>query len=153
LSGQIPLATQNITPDKFAYQSRFPPIVPSNEIANLGTKIDQLHLDIIKSVVEKRKHLRDLSIKKLEEMIVYCDNKILDIGPREAILSDQGALKMAAGWQQKIIDLELAKIGEQKELFRDTLFLRNEWVKAILSYTEQKSLENTIHKALRGENE
>lgn len=113
-------------------------------ISNLSTDTEKKRLELIVQLISKRKRIRDITIGRLEELIVYCDNRILDIGDKYKIRGDPDAQRAAALWQKSIVDLERDKIFEQKELFRDTLFLRNEWVKSLLAYTEEKKIDELV---------
>ena len=81
-------------------------------------------------------------------LILYCDNKILELGDKYTVQADMNLRGMAARWQQIILELEKLKIGENKEMFRDTLFLRNEWIKSLLDYEEEKKLDEIMDSLL-----
>lgn len=115
-----------------------------DSIQNLGSEIEKKRLEMIVDLVEKRKKIRDISVNRIDDLIIYCDNKILALGDYFVIQTDMNLKGMADKWRQAIIDLEKMKIGENKELFRDTLFLRNEWIKSLLNYTEEKKLDEIL---------
>ncbi len=117
-----------------------------DSVQNLGSEIEKKRLEMIVDLVEKRKKIRDISVNRIDDLIVYCDNKILALGTYYAIQIDTNLKKMADKWRQVIVDLEKMKIGENKELFKDTLFLRNEWIKSLLNYTEEKKLDEIMDK-------
>lgn len=117
-------------------------------IQNIGSGIEEKRLELIVDLIQKRKKVRDIAIQRLDELIIYCDNKILELGGRYIVQTDMNLKGMAARWQQTILELEKSKIGENKELFRDTLFLRNEWIKSLLDYTEEKKLDEMINKMI-----
>lgn len=116
----------------------------STNVQNFGSHIEAKRLQLILDLVGKRKAIRDTTIQRIDDLIVYCDNKILSLGNEYQIRADQELRKFAQKWQQMILDLEKQKISENKELFRDTLFLRNEWIKSLLSYTEEKQLDKLL---------
>jgi len=115
-----------------------------SNISNLGLETEKQRLNLLVGLIQKRKKIRDEVVGKLDGLIMYCDNRILDIGDEHVIKGDLFRQQAAALWQKKIVELEEQKISEQKELFKDTLFLRNEWVKSLLTFSEQQSLDNML---------
>jgi hypothetical protein len=130
----------NISSDKKYYV----PDSSGTDIQNIGSRIEKQRLELIIDLINKRKVVRDEVIHKLDDLIMYCDNKILEIGDEYVVSTDEKLKGMAARWQQKIIELENQKINENKELFRDVLFLRNEWIKSLLNYNEEKMLDSLL---------
>lgn len=118
------------------------------KISNIGVEIEKQRLELIIGLIQKRKGIRDTVIEKLESMILYCDNRILDLGSDYDIARDSELKKQADKWRQTILELEKMKLGENKELFKDTLMLRNEWIKSLLSYTEEKRLDSLLGQIL-----
>ena len=114
------------------------------DIAGLGIKAEKERLELIAGLIRKRKAIRDITITKLDDLIVYCDRKILDIGDEEKIKGDLARQQMASPWQKSIMELEKQIIIEDKEHFRDTLFLQNEWIKSMLTYREEKRLDDLM---------
>lgn len=114
-------------------------------ISSIGCEIEKLRLDLIVGLIRKRKTIRDVTIHKIDDLIRYCDDKIHEIGNEASIKADKTANSPAHMWQKKIIDLEILKIGEHKELFRDCLFLRNEWIKSLMNYVEEKKLDEMLN--------
>jgi len=133
----LTLIDRDMNPSRESDNAMYPSIdYQIDQIANLGSDIERQRLGIISGLIKKRKKIRDDVLEKIEDIILYCDNKILDIGDEDEIKGDLELQRLASSWQQRIIELEMAKIGEQKEMFKDCLFLRNEWVKSVLKYYE-----------------
>lgn len=114
------------------------------QITGLGLESEHQRIELLTAMIRKRKHISEITVKKLDDLILYCDNKVLSIGDEIKLKSDPDAQKNASVWQKTIVDLEKEKVLEQKDLFRDTLFLRNEWIKSVLNYQEEKRLFGMI---------
>ena len=120
----------------------------SNEdIKNFGSRIEKQRLELIVGIINKRKKIRDVVINRLDELIVYCDNKIMEVENVYVYTKRENDQQLhVERWQQKILELENQKINEHKEMFKDILFLRNEWIKSILNYTEEKMIDSLLDK-------
>jgi hypothetical protein len=114
------------------------------QITGIGLESERQRIDLLTAMIRKRKHISEITVKKLDDLILYCDNKVLCIGDEIKLKSDPDAQRSASVWQKTIVDLEKEKVLEQKDLFRDTLFLRNEWIKSVLNYREEKRLIEII---------
>lgn len=139
------LIDRDIKPQNLSSNSLYPSInYEPSLITKIGSDIERQKLNLISALISKRKKIRDVTVDKIEDLIIYCDNKIHDIGDEFKLRGDPDAQRAASLWQKTILDLEKEKISEQKELFRDTLFLRNEWIKSLLIYTEEKNLDEIL---------
>jgi hypothetical protein len=118
------------------------------DVIGLGRKAEAERLVLITGLINKRKDVRDLAISKLDDLILYCDRKILDIGDEDIIRADFTRQQMAAPWQKSIMEFEKQIVVEQKEHFRDTLFLQNEWIKSLQNYQEEKRLDDLMKKII-----
>ena len=114
------------------------------DVAGLGIKAESERLELIAGLIKRRKTICDITIDKLEDLIIYCDNKIIAIGDEDIIRGDLARQQMASPWQKTIMELEKQKIIEHKEHFRDTLFLQNEQIKSMLTYREEKRLDDLM---------
>jgi hypothetical protein len=117
-----------------------------DEKSMFSPKRERMHLGLLQKLVEQRKEIRNLMVRRLDDLIVYCDNQILAIGDGVSLKADtQFEGKSPANlWRKSIVDLEKQKAIEEKDFFRDTLFLRSEWMKVKLDYEEQKDLEEML---------
>lgn len=101
-------------------------------------------LNLFSELISKRKLLTDMNLKRIEELIVYCDNKVMQIGNKTSFAIDPQKRQQAMTWQLQIMDLERSKMHEKKELFRDISFLQNEWIKTASELKERSSLDDFI---------
>jgi len=136
------LIDRDVKPQNLSKNILFPAIsYEPSLLTSIGSDIERQRLNLITALIQKRKKISEVTVDKIESLILYCDNKILDIGDKYKLKSDPDAQRAASLWQKAIIDLEKEKISEEKDLFRDSLFLRNEWIKSLLTYNEEKSLD------------
>jgi hypothetical protein len=140
------LIDRDTKPQNLSSNSLYPSIsYEPSLISRIGSDIERQKLNLISALINKRKKIRDVTVDKIEDLIIYCDNRILNIGDEFKLKSDPDAQRAASLWQKTILDLEKEKISEEKELFRDSLFLRNEWIKSMLTYCEEKQLSQIIN--------
>lgn len=101
-------------------------------------------LRLFSDLIEKRRLLTKMNLYKIEELIVYCDNKVNELGDKYTLRIDPQKRQQAMSWQLQIMDLERSKMSEKKELFRDISFLQNEWIKTASELKERSSLEKIL---------
>ena len=150
------LVDDKVKPAEISSQVLYPSMqyVPSGTGGAVGgvdgfdAKRERMHLTLLRELVDKRKYIRDQMQRRLDELIVYCDNQILAVGDGVALKADTQfeGKSPARFWRASIVDLEKQKAIEEKDFFRDTLFLKNEWVKVTLDFEEQKGLEEMLRK-------
>jgi hypothetical protein len=139
------LIDRDTKPANLSVNSLYPSIeYQPSIISQIGSDIEKQRLELLSTLIRKRKSIRDAVVQKLEDLILYCDNRIMDIGDDVKLRADPDAQRAASLWQKTILDLERDKIFEQKELFKDSLFLRNEWIKSLLTYNEEKKVDELI---------
>lgn len=105
---------------------------------------DTERLRLFSDLIEKRKLLTEINLNRIEELIVYCNNKVIQLGDKHTIALDPNRRQQAMTWQLQIMDFERAKMNEKKELFRDISFLQNEWVKTASELKERSSLDELL---------
>lgn len=101
-------------------------------------------LKLFSDLIQKRKTLTHMNLERIEELIVYCDNKVMQIGDHYSFKIDPQKRQQALTWQLQIMDFERAKLQEKKELFRDISFLQNEWIKTAAELKEKRSLDELL---------
>ena len=145
----LPLVS-NILETSYDTSALYPTMSYTPEpIQNIGRMVEEKRLILINKLIEQRKIVRDHVLKKLDDLSLVCDNHITQLTYGAVLYNNNSFHTIVADWKQKRIDLELAKINEQKELFRDTLFLRNEWIKGKLALIEESTLEKMIQSDFR----
>src|SRR3989344_4900078 len=142
-----PLVDDKLKPAEVSSQALYPAMsyLPSKAGGAVGgadvfgAKREHLHLGLLRDLVDQRTYIRDQMLRRLDALIVYCDNQILAVGDGVALKADTQfeSKSTARFWRASIVDLEKQKAIEEKDFFRDTLFLRNEWMKVKLDYEEQ----------------
>lgn len=101
-------------------------------------------LRLFSDLISKRKLLTEMNLNRIDELIVYCDNKVYQLGNPQTFAVDPQKRQQAMTWQLQIMDLERSKMHEKKELFRDISFLQNEWIKTASEVKERSSLEDLL---------
>lgn len=119
-------------------------------MTGLGSNVERKRLELLNKLIDKRREIRDRTLWSLEELIVFCDCRLLEMGGPDLIARDTELQKMASLWQKSILDIEKQKVLEDKEMFRDTLFLKSEMIKSTLSYFEEKQLDILIRSIAKG---
>ena len=111
-------------------------------ISHIGSDIQLQQINLLSTLLRKRKTIRDETVRKLEDLLMYCDNRLLDIG--EDFRGDPEKIKLASIWQKEKISINRDIVAQESELFKDTLFLQNEFIKSILTYNEEKKIDELI---------
>jgi hypothetical protein len=142
------LIDKNLNPESTIRNNLYPAMsYQINSVADFGMDLEKKRLELIEVLVLRRKKIRDYTINRLDDLILDCRNQILNIAEDDRMLkNDPERQKLSALWFKTILDLEQQKLSEHKEQFRDSLFLRNEWIKSLLLYTEEKKLSDIIRR-------
>lgn len=130
-------------PSNLASNSLYPSInYDPSIISHIGSDIEKQKMQLLTVLLTKRKKIRDETLKKLDDLLVYCDNRLLDIG--EIFKGDPEKIKMASLWQKEKVAINREIAEQDCSLFKDSLFLQNEFLKSVLTFNEEKKIEDLI---------
>jgi hypothetical protein len=138
------LIDRDTKPTNLASNSLHPPInYDPSIISHIGSSIERQKMNLLTALLSKRKVIRDETVKKLDDLLVYCDNRLLDIG--EIFKGDPEKIKMASLWQKEKVAINREIALQDCSQFKDSLFLQNEFLKSVLTFNEEKKIEDLIN--------
>jgi len=133
-----------IQPDK-----HYPLITSNSDIStNFSTRVETKKLQLLNELIDKRKIIRNSVIGRLEQLISFCKNNILESNINDLPLyPDDIRIQTIMKWKMMYMELVQKILLEYKNHFTDTLFLRNESLKSMVSVSEAKILEQELNQS------